>query len=159
MIVSENIPFTAKTFLQRCTEDVMNGRIAPTPDSYLSFLEAETEKRPRYRPLLNYLKVLDRSTGEPRYCADADHIIPIEVWGILMFGFLEPGQCGRSFNVLTNLFWRDRQWNRGIDQQAIKIISIEAPTKRLNSQEGFAWRQEWIERFLRTKRKGNSSGG
>lgn len=99
MILSKNIRFTAETFVRRCTEDVLAGRYAPNDDAYLSFLIAETEKRPQYRNLMTYIRVLDRTTGEPRFSADADHIVPRSVWGILMFGFIEPGRCGTSFNV------------------------------------------------------------
>jgi hypothetical protein len=150
MILSKNIPFRAATFVRRCTDDVLRGRYAPAPDAYLSFLIEQTEKR--NRKLIEYIRVVDRSTGQPRFSADADHIIPKSVWGILMFGFIEPGKCGTSFNVLSNLFWRDRQWNQRDDGSAIRVILSEAKSIRLASRAGIAWREKWIEIFLRTKR-------
>lgn len=109
MILSRNIPFHANTFIRRCTEDVLNHRYAPDPDGYLSFLIEQTERR--YSKLMQYIRIPDRKTGKPRFSADADHIIPKRVWGILVLGVPDPERCGTSFNVLSNLFWRDRKWN------------------------------------------------
>lgn len=74
MILSKNIPFTAETFVRRCTEDVLAGRYAPNDDAYLSFLIAETEKRPQYRNLMTYIRVLDRTgrSADDRDCAGGE---------------------------------------------------------------------------------------
>lgn len=150
MILSKNIPFRAATFVERCSNDVMSGRYAPDADGYLAFLEAETARR--YPKLLQYIRVLDRESGQRRYAADADHIIPRSVWNTLMFGFAEPGKCGLAANVLSNLFWREPPWNRREDHPFIHDILAEAATVRLESRAGLAWRTKWIEIFLRTKR-------
>jgi hypothetical protein len=150
MILSKNIPFRAETFIRRCTDDVLQGRYAPGPDDYLEYLVAETERR--YARLMHYIRVLDRDTGKPRFYADADHIIPKSVWGILMFGLLARGRSGASFNVLSNLFWRERDWNRKDDHFAIQTIFSEVKKVQLTSRAGVAWRVKWIEIFLRTKR-------
>lgn len=149
MILSQDIPLSAKTFIQHCTSDVLERRYATSPDGYLEYLILETEKR--NKQLLEYVRVIDRESGQPRFSADADHIIPKSVWGTLMFGFLEPGRCGTSFNVLSNLFWRDRQWNRKEDDAAIHMIKNQARSVRLGSPEGIKWRKKWIGIFLRTK--------
>lgn len=151
MILSKNIPWRAETFVRRCTDDVMSGRFAPDPDGYLVYLEAETQKR--YPKVLSYLRVLDRESGKARYLADADHIIPRAVWSILLFGFIEPGKCGTSPNVLSNLFWRDLKWNRGHDRALIDHVRAEAASVRLTSAAGLRWRADKIELFLRTKRE------
>jgi hypothetical protein len=150
MILSRNIPFRAETFVRRCTDDVMRGRYAPTENGYLEYLIGETERR--YPRLLQYIRVLDRATGKPRFYADADHIVPRSVWGILMFGTLDRGRSGASYNVLSNLFWRDRKWNQEEDLVFIQSIRQEARGVRLASRDGLAWREKWIEIFLRTKR-------
>lgn len=151
MILSQNIPVKAETFVRRCTDDVMRGRYAPNPDAYHQYLERETEKR--YPKVLAYLRVLDRESGGQRYSADVDHIIPRSVWRILMFGFIEPGKCGAAAGVLSNLFWRDIRWNRGEDMPLIDHIRGEAQSVRLDSRAGMAWRANKIEFFLRTKRE------
>ena len=150
MIRGENIPLTSEEFVKHCTDDVLNGRYAKSPDAYLKFLEEETEKRDKL--YMDYLRIVDRQSGHRRFSADADHIIPQSVWGILMFGFLEPGKCGTSFNVLSNLFWRDPEFNRKEDALAIRLVKSEAPSVRLSSRKGFAWRKKWIEIFIGTKR-------
>ena len=38
------------------------------------------------------------------------------------------------------------------DAPAIRAIRSEAQSKRLASRDGIAWREKWIEIFLRTKR-------
>ena len=150
MITANKIPLNAATFIRRCTDDVLNGRYAATPDGYLEYLIAVTQRRnPK---LLEYIRVLDRRTGKPRYIAEADHIIPRGVWGILMFGIIDRDRCGTSFNVLSNLFWRDPQQNRTDDHQSIALVRRDAAGVRLSSRAGFEWRQKWIEIFLRTKR-------
>jgi hypothetical protein len=149
MITAKKIPLQAPAFIRSCTNDVMRGRFAASEDGYLDFLVAETEKRDKR--LLNYLRVWDRAAGQARFSADADHIVPRSVWGILMFGFLDRGRAGTSFNVLSNLFWRDRMWNQANDQLAISIIKSEATTVELHSRAGLEWRRKWIEIFLRTK--------
>jgi hypothetical protein len=151
MIHSRSIPMSARTFVKRCTDDVLRGRYATTPDGYLEYLVAETRKRDKR--LLDYLRVLDRQSGKPRYSAEADHIIPRSVWPILMFGLIEPGRSGTSFNVLSNLFWRDPDCNRGYDRFAIDAIKGELAKRpvKLNSSEGVKWREKWIEIFLTTK--------
>src|SRR5215472_270852 len=79
-------------------------------------------KPSRYPSLYTYVKVLDRRTGDPRFSADADHIIPKSVWNILMPATLR-GQPGDKFpcysGVLSNLFWRDKKFNRNDDDLAI----------------------------------------
>lgn len=150
MILSKNIPAKPATFVNRCTDDVLTGRYAPTPDGYLEYLITETERR--HKKLMQYIMVLDRATGQARFSADADHIIPRSVWDVLMFGFAEYGKCGVSFNVLSNLFWRDRQWNQKEDHSLIRNILSEAKSVQLGSKDGLAWRAKWIEIFLNTKR-------
>ncbi len=150
MILSKNIPFNASTFIRRCTEDVLNHRYAPHPDGHLGFLIEQTEKR--YPKLMQYIRIPDRKTGEPRFSAQADHIVPKEVWGILVLGVPDPERCGTSFNVLTNLFWREGSWNMGSDGSAIRAIVAESASIRPASPKGIAWRRRWIEIFLRTKR-------
>jgi len=44
---------------------------------------------------MQYIRVPDRKTGEPRFSAQADHIIPREVWGILRSESLIPNDVGR----------------------------------------------------------------
>jgi hypothetical protein len=141
----------AATFVKKCTDDVLRGHYAATANAYLEYLIEETRKRDP--ELLAYIRVLDRESGKPRYSAEADHIIPRSVWGILMFGLAEPGSSGTSFNVLSNLFWRDPNCNRGYDQFAIEAIKGELVKKsiQLNSLEGVKWREKWIEVFLTTK--------
>jgi hypothetical protein len=151
MIHSRSIPMKATTFVRRCTDDVLQGRYAKTPDGYLEYLVDETRKRDK--ALLAYLCVLDRQSGKPRYSAEADHIVPRSVWTILMFGLVEPGSNGSSFNVLSNLFWRDPDCNRRYDHFAIEAIKGELAKRslKLNSSEGVTWREKWIEIFLTTK--------
>lgn len=84
MIRSRAIPMKAKTFTERCIDDVLQGWFAPTPEGYLDYLIRETEKR--NKKLLDYIRVLDQQTGQPRFSAQADHIIPKSVWDILMPG-------------------------------------------------------------------------
>jgi hypothetical protein len=136
MILSRNIAFNADTFVRRCHDDVMRGRYAPNPRAYQQYLEAETQKR--YPNVLDYLRVLDRESGAPRYSADADHIILQSVWSILMFGFIEPGTCGAAVGVLSTLFWRDIKRNRGADKSLITHIQDEAGSMRLGSRAGIA---------------------
>ena len=81
MIHSRSIPFTAEKFVSACKDDVALGRYAPSGD-YLEFLIKFTRRKdPR---LLSFIRVLDRSTGQPRYFAEADHIVPQAVWFLLM---------------------------------------------------------------------------
>ena len=58
MILSQDIPLDAKTFIQHCTSDVLERRYAASSDGYLEYLIAETEKR--NKPLLEYVRVVDK---------------------------------------------------------------------------------------------------
>jgi hypothetical protein len=149
VILSSNIPLNASTFIARCTQDMMTGRFAQTPDGYRDYLIVETRRR--NRGLLRYLHIPDSANITPQYSADADHIIPQSVWPILMFGFPNPGAPGTAVNALSNLFWRDISWNRGLDQPLIEHVTNEAGGIQLASAAGIVWRERWIEIFLRTK--------
>jgi hypothetical protein len=150
VILSRNIPLTTPTFIRRCTDDLLNSRYAPTRNGHRDYLIAETRRRnPK---LLSYLRIPDSENKTVQYAADVDHIIPQAVWDILMFAFLPPSNPNASsFNVLSNLFWRDISWNRGLDAQCIHQIETEARTIQLNSRAGHEWRTRWIEIFLTTK--------
>lgn len=156
MILSRRIPFRAETFIKRCADDVLEGRFCSDLDGYRDYLLAETARR--HKALLNYLTVVDTTTGRPRVAADADHIIPRSVWNILMLGLLDRTRPA-SANVLSNLFWRDPQWNRGNDYSAIQTVWSEAKSGALAGPDGIRWRKMWIEIFLRTKRERSSVRG
>ena len=150
MIHSRSIPLTAPRFIGACKDDVALGRYALAGE-YLEFLIKVTEQKDAR--LLSFIRVLDRKTGQPRYSAEADHIIPRAVWFLLMADIVEPGKGARACDVITNLFWRDPYFNKSVDQQAIELIRSEAasPSFNPNSKSGLEWRRRWIEIFLRTK--------
>jgi hypothetical protein len=147
MILGSAIPSKPEKFIQNCTNDALIGRYAQPASRYLDYLAEETESR--YPSLYRYVKVLDRRTGNARYSADADHIIPKSVWNILMPGNLRgaPDEKFPAYSgVLTNLFWRDKGFNRKDDNLAIKLI------KEANQAGSSLDRDKWISIFLRTKR-------
>jgi hypothetical protein len=150
MIHSNSIPLTAKKFIGACKDDVAQGRYAPAGD-YLEYLIKVTKSTDL--PLLSIIRRLDRTTGQPRYLAQADHIIPQSVWHLLMTEVVEPGKGARACDVISNLFWREPDWNEKEDNQSIQIIKSEAaaPSFKPNSSAGKDWRRKWIEIFLKTK--------
>lgn len=110
MILSENIPQRASTFLTRCRRDVLHGRFARNPDHYLEFLIEAT--RAADPGILEYLRVPDRAAGEPRYHGQGDHIVPQAVWVILMPDDLLGPRAPDGYSaVISNLFWRDPHFN------------------------------------------------
>ena len=152
MIVTKTIPINAQDFIRRCSHDCRLGRYAKD-GNYLDFLIAETGKsHPR---LLEYLRVVDRSVGQPRYHAQADHIVPQAVWSILMPSELcGPDRADGVFmHALANLFWRGPVENQSLDQEAIRHIRSEASvTLRRPPAKRQEWTAKWIEIFLLTKR-------
>jgi hypothetical protein len=148
MICSRSIPLTAQKFIAACKDDVALGRYAPGGD-YLEYLIKVT-KRCDSR-LLSFFSVLDRSTGQPRYFAEADHIIPQTVWSVLLPEIVEPCNGARACDVISNLFWRDPYFNKSNDQQAIDLIRSDASSSNASSRAGGDWRRNWIEILLRTK--------
>jgi hypothetical protein len=151
MILSENIPARASTFLARCRRDVLHGRFAGNPDAYLEFLiQASQAADPR---ILEYLRVMDRATGEPRYYGEADHIVPRAVWVTLMpHDLLGPRAPDGYSAVLSNLFWRDPHFNATCDQPLIGHIREESRRVSRHTPQGRQWAEGWIQFFLDTKR-------
>jgi hypothetical protein len=150
MIHSRSIPLSARRFIAACKDDVALGRYAPSGD-YLDYLIKVTKQRDSR--LLSYIRVLDRHSGQPRYSAEADHIIPQAVWHVLMTDVVEPGKGARAFDVISNLFWRDPYFNKSNDQQAIDLILSDAASRsfKSNTRSRVDWREKWIQIFLRTK--------
>lgn len=132
MILSKKIPFTAKKYIAACKRDAIAGNCAKNPDDYLEFLIAATkEKNPR---LLEYLRVVDRQTGQPRYYGQADHIVPLAVWAKLMPDYLlGPQKTNGYAGVLSNLFWRDPFFNASCDQPAITHVLTESGQIKRNT--------------------------
>jgi hypothetical protein len=131
--------------------DVHLKRFANPAEKYLDYLAKETELR--YPALHRHVKVLDRQTGTPRFSADADHIIPKSVWDLLMPGPLSLSSGGPFpvySGVLSNLFWRDKQFNRRDDNLAIRLVK-EANSATMNADQKQSWREKWITIFLLTK--------
>jgi hypothetical protein len=152
MILTKTIPINAQDFIRRCSHDCRTGKYAKDGD-YLEFLIAETGKS--HQKLLDFLRVVDRRSGKPRYHAQADHIIPQKVWRLLMPREL----CGPDrpdgvfMHVLSNLFWRGPVENQSLDGQAIRLIRSEATAvAREAPARRQAWASRWIEIFLLTKR-------
>jgi hypothetical protein len=152
MILTKYIPISAADLIRRCGTDIRLGRFA-ADGNYLDYLIAETEKS--HAKLLEYLRVIDRRSGQPRYYAQADHIIPRSVWPLLMPRELRgPGAPdGNWVHSLSNLFWRGPQENRSHDQASIRMIQDEAPeVARRGPMQYREWADRWIEIFLLTKR-------
>lgn len=57
-----------------------------------------------------------------------------------------PGYSG----IISNLFWRDNEFNRQDDNLAIKLIQ-EARALNKSKEEASKWRATWIALFIRTK--------
>jgi hypothetical protein len=152
MIVTKAIPINAQDFIRRCGHDCRLGNYAKD-GNYLEFLIAETRRS--HPKLLDFLRVVDRRAGKPRYYAEADHIIPQAVWSTLMPGELcGPDQPDGVFmHALSNLFWRGPVENQSFDQEAIRHIRNEAGTAlRQAPAKRQEWSAKWIEIFLLTKR-------
>jgi hypothetical protein len=152
MMIAKTIPINAQDFVRRCSHDCRLGRYAKD-GNYLEFLIAETGKS--HPKLLEYLRVVDRRVGQPRYYAQADHIIPQAVWSILMPSELRgPDRLDGVFmHALSNLFWRGPIENQSLDQEAIRHICSEASTAaRKPPAKRQEWTAKWIEIFLLTKR-------
>lgn len=58
---------------------------------------------------------------------------------------------GAYKHSLTNLIWRGQVENRKDDEQAIDMVFNEAHTRRFPAEKR-RWADEWIRRFLVTKR-------
>jgi hypothetical protein len=152
VILTKSIPIDAQDFVRRCSHDCRVGRYAKDGD-YLEFLIAETGKT--HQKLLEFLRVVDRRSGMPRYHAQADHIVPQAVWPILMPSDLcGPNRADGPFmHALSNLFWRGAFENQSHDQEAIRHILSEAtPVSRQAPSKRQSWAKKWIEIFLLTKR-------
>jgi hypothetical protein len=119
--------------------------------AYLEFLiQASRAADPR---ILEYLRVTDRATGEPRYYGQADHIVPRAVWTILMpDDLLGPSAPDGYSAVLSNLFWRDQHFNESCDQPVIAHIQAESTRTSRRTPQGRQWADKWIQFFLHTKR-------
>ncbi len=152
MILARFIPSDPEAFISRCNTHVLLGRYAKNPAGYLNYLIACTEKvDPR---LLEYLRVLARERGRPRYYGEADHIVPKSVWPRLMpTALIGGGKLDAYSGVLANLFWRDPDFNRKDDQPLIDAIKMEAERHRHRDKEWQAWANKWIQCFLVTKRE------
>ena len=100
------------------------------------------EKNPK---LLEYLKRESRKPGQQRLFADCDHIIPREVWALLM---PHPLDKEEYVNVVSNLQFRDIYSNRSFDQKDIKTIQ-EAHAKGALSE---AEKRRWVTQILRVKK-------
>jgi hypothetical protein len=151
MILAKTIPVNAQDFVRRCSHDCRVGKYAKD-GNYLEFLIAETGKS--HQKLLDFLRVVDRRSGKPRFHAQADHIIPQAVWSILMPRDLSgPNGPDPFVHALSNLFWRGPTENQSLDQEAIKHIQREATTmSRQAPAKRQEWEKKWIEIFLLTKR-------
>lgn len=152
MILTKTIPVNAQDFVRRCSHDCRVGKYAKDGD-YLEFLIAETRRS--HEKLLEFLRVIDRRSGMPRFHAQADHIIPQAVWSILMPRDLcgPGGPDGAFMHALSNLFWRGPVENQSLDHEAIKHIRREATTMlRQAPARRQEWAKKWIEIFLLTKR-------
>jgi len=151
MILGTEIPLDVGKFVENCLSDARQGRFAKPSTKYLDYLSDQT--RTRHPALYRFVKVLDRVSGADRYSADADHIIPKAVWNYLMPDELR-GQPGEEYpaysGVISNLFWRDKQFNRKDDNLAIKLIQ-EARSTSMTKAERTKWRVKWMSIFLFTK--------
>jgi hypothetical protein len=150
MIHPRHIFADPQEFIRRCATDCRLGRYAQS-DDYLEFLIQQTQRRDR--KLLSYLARIGRGYGETRYYADADHIVPQSVWHLLMPRELcgPDRPRGAYRHSLSNLIWRGQVENRRDDEQAICMVFDEAHVRRSPSERR-TWANEWIRRFLMTKR-------
>jgi len=150
MIHARHIFTDPQEFIRRCATDCRLGRYAQN-DDYLEFLIQQTQRRDR--KLLSYLARVGRGYGETRYYADADHIVPKSIWHLLMPRELcgPDRPSGAYKHSLSNLIWRGQVENRRDDEQAIDMVFDEAHTRRSPSEKRI-WANEWIRRFLVTKR-------
>ena len=151
MILGSAIPLNPDEFIRNCNACARTGQFAKPASRYLDYLVDQTKCQ--YPALYRYVKVFDRETGADRYSADTDHIIPRKVWNILMPEDLRgmpdkdfPGYSG----VISNLFWRDKQFNRKDDNLAIKLVK-EGRALNRSKEEASKWRATWIALFIRTK--------
>ena len=151
MILGSAIPLNPDEFIRNCNACARTGQFAKPASRYLDYLVDQTKCQ--YPALYRYVKVFDRETGADRYSADTDHIIPRKVWNILMPEDLRgmpdedfPGYSG----VISNLFWRDKQFNRIDDTLAIKPVK-EARALNRSKEEASKWRATWIALFITTK--------
>jgi hypothetical protein len=151
MILGTDIPLDADVFVGSCLADARVDRRATPADKYLDYLANETQKL--YPMLFRFVKVLDRETGTPRFNADADHIVPKSVWNLLMPDELIglPGEKFPGYSgVISNLFWRDIQFNRKDDNLAIRLVK-ESSSTRMSKKELAGWKKKWISIFIATK--------
>jgi hypothetical protein len=151
MILAKRIPIYAQDFIRRCATDCRLGRYA-TDGDYRSLLEQATAKS--HNGLLEYLRRHDAKSGESKYWAEVDHIIPQALWTLLMPTELRgpdrPDGC--FMHALSNLFWRGPNENRSLDQRFISSIQVEGGTyARRAPRERQEWAGKRIEMFLRTK--------
>jgi hypothetical protein len=148
MIRGTDIPLAPDEFVKNCLADARENRFAKPAEKYLDYLADLTEQK--HPALFRFVKVFDREAGKERYNADADHIIPKSVWNILMPAELRglPGQEFPAFSgTLSNLFWRDRQFNRRDDNLAIRVIK-DATSTSMSKIQRADWNKKMISIFL-----------
>lgn len=151
MILAKHIPISADDFVRRCGTDCRLGRYAKD-GNYRELMIAETAKS--HKKLLEYLRVLDRTSGGAKFWAQVDHIVPQKVWPILMPTELRgpdrPDGC--FMHALSNLFWRGTLENQSLDGRFIRCVQQEVTGIAAKPpRERQCWAKKWIEIFLRTK--------
>lgn len=151
------IPAEPRVFVANCLADKREGRFAKPAGRYLDYLRGVTKEFDA--AMYNFVAVVDRERGQERFHADADHIIPKSLWNILMPSELinfnrvtkEPNdeQFPIFSGVVSNLFWRTRDWNRKEDNQSIRECEKEARKARGKLPQ--TEKDRWIAMLLLTK--------